>query len=201
MDALCVRSARDEMRHIVGSSEPDVIIGSDNEQKRGCKKKDKDHMEFLCELYEAQAARGRSFVHELTSEVNSRMRCVAKIMAMPGTRVSSGWLRAMKEDQGLSTQANEPSLTRDKLECGCEANAQARIATLVLTRTTQSRKGEQTRTWVRQVARTMEEQLREDQGGLTRRSLSAGVIRRGGHCLNVWTKKLQVVSLSTAENE
>ena len=35
-----VRSARDEMRHIVG---------------RGCKKKDKYHMEFLCELYEAQA--------------------------------------------------------------------------------------------------------------------------------------------------
>ena len=50
-----VRSAREEMRHIIGSSELDV----------------KDHMEFLCELYEAQAARGRYFVHELTSEVNS----------------------------------------------------------------------------------------------------------------------------------
>ena len=60
------------MRHIVGSSEPDVIIGSDKDQNRVCKKKDKDHMEFLCELCEAQAARG----HELTSEVNSRMRCV-----------------------------------------------------------------------------------------------------------------------------
>ena len=83
-----VRSVRDEMRHIVGSSEPDVIIGSDKDQNRGCEKKDKDHMEFLCELYEAQAARGRYFVHELTSEVNSRMRCVAKIMAMPGTRTA-----------------------------------------------------------------------------------------------------------------
>ena len=45
-------------------------------------------MEFLCELYEAHAARGRSFVHELTSEVNLRMECVAKIMSMPGTRTA-----------------------------------------------------------------------------------------------------------------
>ena len=50
-----VRSARDEMRHIVGSSELDVVVGSDKEQNTGCKKKD----------------RGRFFVHELTSEVNS----------------------------------------------------------------------------------------------------------------------------------
>ena len=71
------RSARDEMRDISGSSEPDVIIGSDKDQNRGCKKKDRDHMEFLCKLYEAQAACGSYFVHELTSEVNPRMRCVA----------------------------------------------------------------------------------------------------------------------------
>ena len=32
-------------------------------------------MEFLCELYEANVARGRYFVHELTSEVNLRMMC------------------------------------------------------------------------------------------------------------------------------
>ena len=50
------------------------------------KKRDKDHLEFLCELCEAQVARGRYFVHELTSEVNSRMGCVLKIMAMLGTR-------------------------------------------------------------------------------------------------------------------
>ena len=31
--------------------------------------------------------------------------------------------------------------------------------------------------------------------------MSAGVIMRGGHCLKVWTKKQQVVSLSTAESE
>ena len=64
------RSARDEMRHIVGSSEPDVIIGSNKDQNRTCKKKDKDHMEFLCELYEAQAVCGRAdirskFEHEV----------------------------------------------------------------------------------------------------------------------------------------
>ena len=53
------RRARDEMRHIIGSGEPDVIIGSDKDRNRGCKKKEKDHIEFLCELYEAQAAQGR----------------------------------------------------------------------------------------------------------------------------------------------
>ena len=65
-----------------------VIFGSDKDQNRGCRKKDKDHMEFQCELYEAQVARGRYFVHPLTSEVNSRMECVAKIMAIPGTRMT-----------------------------------------------------------------------------------------------------------------
>ena len=45
-------------------------------------------MEFLCEMHEAQVARGRYFVHELTSEVDSRMKCVMKIMAMPGTRMT-----------------------------------------------------------------------------------------------------------------
>ena len=42
-----VRSARDEMRHIIASSKPDVIIGSDKDLNRGCKKKDKDHTEFF----------------------------------------------------------------------------------------------------------------------------------------------------------
>ena len=42
-----------------------------------------------------------------------------------------------------------------------------------------------------------------DWGGdrATRRSVSAGVITRGGHCLKVWTKKQQVVALSSAESE
>ena len=41
------RPARDETRHIIGSSEPDVIIGSDRDRNRECRKKDKDHKEFL----------------------------------------------------------------------------------------------------------------------------------------------------------
>ena len=76
------------MRHIIGNSEPDVIIGSDRDQNRRCIKKDKGHIEFLCELYEAQVARGRYFVHELTSEVNSRVRCLAKVIA--GNKNGSG---------------------------------------------------------------------------------------------------------------
>ena len=67
-----------------------------------CDKKDKDHMEFLCELYEAQAACGRYFVHELASEVNSRMTFVTGNMVMPGTKTIVGdlcmfWLAAFDE--------------------------------------------------------------------------------------------------------
>ena len=86
------RSAREEMRHIIGSSVPFVIIGPDKDQNRGCKKKDKDHMEFLCESYEVQAACGRHFVHELTSEVNFRMRCVTRIMVNARNENNSGGL-------------------------------------------------------------------------------------------------------------
>ena len=68
------RSARDEMRHIVGSSEPDVIIGSDNDQNRGARRKTKTIWSSCASC--------------TTSEVNSRMRCVAKIMAMLGTRTT-----------------------------------------------------------------------------------------------------------------
>ena len=35
----------------------------------------------------------------------------------------------------------------------------------------------------------------------TRRSVSAGVVMRGGHCLNVWAKRQQVMAMSTAESE
>ena len=38
----------------------------------------------MCELYKAQAACGRYFVHE--SEVNARMKCMTQTMAMLGTR-------------------------------------------------------------------------------------------------------------------
>ena len=36
---------------------------------------------------------------------------------------------------------------------------------------------------------------------MTRRSVSAGVLMRGGHCLKAWAKKQQVVALSSAESE
>ena len=58
-----VRSVRDDMRHIIGGSEPDVIIGSYREQNRDARQKDKDHTEFLCELYEAQVARDLFCAH------------------------------------------------------------------------------------------------------------------------------------------
>ena len=77
------------MRYVVGRSEPH-IIGSDKDRNRGCRKKDKDHKEFLCELCEAEVARGRHFVHELTSEVNFRTKCMTKIMAIPGKNDSGG---------------------------------------------------------------------------------------------------------------
>ena len=44
---------------------------------RRYRKKNKDHMKLLFELYEAQVA------HELTSEVDSRMKCVTKIWPCP----------------------------------------------------------------------------------------------------------------------
>ena len=125
---------------------PMLSLGLTRDQHRGCKKNDKDHMEFLCELYDAQVARGRCFVHELTPEVNSRMQCVAKILAMPGTRSTVADLctfglaaRNRREPGFVNASARTP--TRDKLERGCKVNAQARIGTLVLTRrTTQSGK-------------------------------------------------------------
>ena len=52
---------------------------------------------------------------------------------------------------------------RDELECGCRANARARIVTLESTATNPTEKGEQTGSWVRQVAQATEEQLEEDQ--------------------------------------
>ena len=107
----------------------------------GCRKKDDDHLEFLCELCEVQVARCRYFVHELTSEVNSRMEWVAKIIAMLGTKTKVAGLCMFRRTRICSTQVFGRSPTRDKLACGCEVNAQARIDTFVLTRATQSRKG------------------------------------------------------------
>ena len=118
-----VRSARDEMRHVTGSSEPDVIIGSAKDQNGGCRRKDNDHMEFLCELYEAQAACSRFFVHEQTSEVTSRMRCVMWIMAMLGTRTLVADFRMF----GLSSAG-----TLDMTHCDLKSLGPTKIRTGVL---------------------------------------------------------------------
>ena len=162
------RPARDEMRHIIGSSEPDVITGSDRDHNRGCKKKDKDHIEFLFELYEAQAARGRYFVHELTSKANSRMKCVAKIMAMPGTRAAVADLcmlgLAACDDGGAGfvnvsvrtiTNARQVGVRLGSKCAGTHRHGRVNANDMM------ARK-EQTGIWVRQVARVTEEQLRKD---------------------------------------
>ena len=166
-----VRSARDEMRHIIGSSEPDVISGSDKDHNRECRKKDKD-MEFLCELYEAQAARGRHFVHELTSEVNSRMQYVAKIMAMPGLRTTVAdlcmfGLAACGEGGPGFVNSSVRTITNAR-QVGMRMRSKCtdthRHARVDASNTIE--KGAQTRTWVRQIGRAVEEQLREDDEGL-----------------------------------
>ena len=61
----------------------DVFTRSDKNQSRGWKKEHKDHMEFLCDLYDAQVASGRYCVHEQTSAVHSRIKCVTRIIVMP----------------------------------------------------------------------------------------------------------------------
>ena len=63
-------SARDEMRRVVGCSTPDVIVGSN----------------------EAQAAHKRYFIHEQASVEKPRVKCVMKIMAMPGVRTTEAGL-------------------------------------------------------------------------------------------------------------
>ena len=72
-------------RDIMEMRQHDVFTESDKNQSRGWRKEHKDHMEFLCDLYDAQVASGRYCVHEQTSAAHSRM-CVARIIVMPNTR-------------------------------------------------------------------------------------------------------------------
>ena len=157
------RSARDEMRHIIGSSEPDVIIGSDKDQNRVCKKKDKDHMKLLCELYEARVARGRHFVHELTSEVKSRMQCVAKIVAMLGTRAivadlcMFGMVACDEGGPGFFNESVRTVTNARQFGMRTGTHRQARVGA-----SNASEKMEQSGTLEHQVAQAMEEQSREE---------------------------------------
>ena len=80
-------------------------------------------MEFLRELYDEEAP-----------AVSSRVRCVTRIMAMPGIRT------LVAEDYDLSTRACGRPPMNDKLGCGCKENAQARIGVLVQVQTMQARR-------------------------------------------------------------
>ena len=51
------KTARDGMRHIIGGNELDLIIGSDKDQNRGCKKRDKDHFFFSGAVRSASSTR------------------------------------------------------------------------------------------------------------------------------------------------
>ena len=168
------RRARDEMTHIIGSSEPDVIIGSDKDRNRGCKKKDKDYIEFLCELYEAQAAQGRYFMHELTSEASSIMKFMGRIMAMPATRavVADLCMFGLAAcDNGGPGFVNASVRTTNFRQVGVQLQSRC-IGThrhaRVDTEDTIGRK-EQTGTWVRQAARAIEEKLKKDKQELEMR--------------------------------
>ena len=166
-----VKSARDEMRHIIRSSEPDVIIGSDRDQMRACRKKDKNHIEFLCELYEVQVARGRYFVHELTSEVSSRMRCMAKVMAAPGTRTAVAdlcmfGLAACDEGGPGFVNVSVRTITNARrvgLRLQSKCASTHRHARVDCDNPTDN--GEQKGSWVRQVAQATEEQLKRGPAG------------------------------------
>ena len=134
-------------------------------------------MELMCELYDAQTACGRYFVHELTSGVNSRMKCVTKIMAMPGMRAIVAdlcvfGLAACDEELSGFVNASVRTVTNARqvgvqLRRTCTGtHRHVRVGA-----NNTSVKMEQTGTWLHQVARAMEEELKEDQQELkTRRT-------------------------------
>ena len=167
---LPVSTSRDEMRHISGSSEPDVIIGSDKDRNRVQKEGQRSHGIPVRAVW-----RGRYFVQELTSEANSRMQCVAKILAMLGTKTTvadlcmfglaacdeggPGFVNASVRTSADARQ-NEMRMRRKCTGTHRHAHVDADNT---------SEKVEQTGTWVRKVARAMEEYLRGNQQELKTR--------------------------------
>ena len=114
-------------------------------------------------------------MHELTSEVNSRVRCVAKVMDMPGIRTAVAdlcmfGLAACDEGGPGFVNVSVRTITnarrvgvRLQSKCGSmHRHAQVNADNTIETR-------ERTGPWVRQVAQTMEEQLKEDQQELETR--------------------------------
>ena len=116
-----------------------------------------------------------TFVHELTSGVNSRMKCVAKIMAIPGTRAAMAdlcmfGLAACDEGGPGFVNASVRTITNARqvgVRFRSKCTSTHRHARVNANNTT--KEGEQTGTWVRQVAREIEELLRNDQQELKTR--------------------------------
>ena len=73
------KTARDEVRRLIGINEPSVLSGLDKDQNRKCRMKDGDRSGFLREL-NAQMACRRYFEHGHTAEALLRMECMTRIM-------------------------------------------------------------------------------------------------------------------------
>ena len=123
-------------------------------------------------------------MHELTSEVNSRVKCEAKITAMPGTRaavadLSTFGLAACDDGGPGFVNASVRTITNARqfgvrLRSTCTGtHRHARVDA----EDTIGRK-EQTGTWVRQAARAIEEQLKKGQAGAG----DAGTEEESGGC-------------------
>ena len=153
---LSVRTARNEVKHISGSSKPSVIIGSDKDRNKGCRREAKDHMEFLCELDEAQAKCGRYSVHEQPSEVNSRMRTLVADLCMFGlVACDEGGPGFVNTSVRTVNNARNVGMRMQRTCTGMHLHVGVGVSA--------SEKREQSGAWVREVARPMEERGREDE--------------------------------------
>ena len=129
------------------------------------------------ELYEAQVACGRCFVHELASEVNSKMTFVTKILAMPETTTTVAdlcvlGLAACDEGGPGFVNASVWTVTNARqvgMRMQRECTGTHRHAYVGANSTSENL--EQTGTWVHQdqVARAPEERLRVDKQELCSR--------------------------------
>ena len=112
---------------------------------------------------------------ELTSEVNSRMRCVAKIMAMLGRRRIVAYLymfaSAACDGRGPGFVNASVRTVTNARQVGMRMHSKCtrthRHARVDANNTSENM--EQTGTWVHQVVRTTEEELREDKQALKTR--------------------------------
>ena len=112
---------------------------------------------------------------ELASEVNSRMRCMAKVMAMPGTRTAVADLcmfgsAACDEEGPGFVNVSVRTITnarRVRVQLESKCRSMHRHAQVDADSTFENR--ERTGSWLRQDAQAMEEHLKENQQGLNTR--------------------------------